>query len=158
MYISCLLLTSRVLRPPVPYIYEAIRRIKRTKLHHEKLQHKRLIFGKIVNSRCCLLRDFKNTCYCARSSKRHKNSKVSRDSSIRGTVSSACGLVLAVSYRWLYRLGSRKKKRSLSVPRISEYRAIFFYSLPCKTCTCKRSNFVGTGAHFYPSRSASFDV
>ena len=48
-------------------------------------------------------------------------------------------------------------KRSSSVPRFSENRAIF-YPFPYKTCAYKRSNFLGTGTHFYPSRSASFDV
>ena len=68
-----------------PYIFAAIWRIKRIKLHHEKLQQKRLNHGKIMKSRCCLIRSFKNTslsyrihCYCARSScsllsKWHKN-------------------------------------------------------------------------------------
>ena len=76
------------------YILAAIWRIKRRKLHHEKLQQKRLNLGKIMKSRCRLLHSFKNTslsrsyrihCYCARSSssllsKRHKNSQ--KDSSI----------------------------------------------------------------------------
>ena len=75
-----------------PYIFAAIWRIKRRKLHHEKLQQKRLNLGQIMKSRCCLIRSFKNTsqsyrihCYCARSScsllsKRHKNNM--KDSSI----------------------------------------------------------------------------
>ena len=66
-----------------PYIVAAMCRIKRRKLHHKK----RLNLGKIIKSRCCLIRSFKNTslsyeihCYYARSScsllsKRHKNSK-----------------------------------------------------------------------------------
>ena len=96
-------------------------RIKRRKLHHEKLQQKRLNLGKIIKSRCCLLHSFKNTslsyrvhCYCSRSScsllsKRHKNSKKDSSTVVWGTVSSACGLVSAVSYLWLYRFRSRKK-------------------------------------------------
>ena len=75
-----------------PYIFAAIWWVKRRKLHHEKLQQKRLNLGKIITSRCCLIRSFKNTslsyrmhCYCHRSSrsllsKRHKNGK--EDSSI----------------------------------------------------------------------------
>ena len=72
--------------------FVAIWRIKRRKLHHEKLQQKRLNLGQIMKLRCCLLRSFKNTslsyrihCYCVLSScsllsKRHKNNM--KDSSI----------------------------------------------------------------------------
>ena len=63
------------LRAPAPYMFTAIWRIKRRKLQHEKLQQKKLNLGKIMKSRCYLLRSFKNTslsyrihCYCARSS------------------------------------------------------------------------------------------
>ena len=155
-----------------PYIFAAIWRMKRRKLHHEKLQQKRLNLGQIMKSRCCLIRSFKNTslsyrihCYCARSwcsllSKRHKNNM--KDSSIAawGTVSSACGLVSAVSYFWLYRFRSRKKQRVNGLyPFLDSLRTVpFFYAFPYKTCAYKGSNFVGTGNHFYPSRSASFDV
>ena len=44
-----------------PYIFAAIWWVKRRKLHHEKLQQKRLNLGKIIKSRCCLIRSFKNT-------------------------------------------------------------------------------------------------
>ena len=122
-----------------PCIFAAIWRIKRRKLHHEKLQQKRLNLGKIMKSRCCLIRSFKNAslsypihCCWARSScslpsKRHKNSKKASSIVVWGTVSSACGLVSTVSFLWLYRFRSRKItcKRSLSVPRFSEDRAIF---------------------------------
>ena len=90
-----------------PYIFTAIWRIRRTKLHHEKLQQKRLNLGKTMKSRCCLLRSFRKHfpelhyrihCYCAQSScsllsKRHENSKKDSSIVVRGTVSSACGLV-----------------------------------------------------------------
>ena len=75
-----------------PYIFAAIWRIKRRKLHQEKLQQKRVNLGQIMKSRCCFIRSFKNTslsyrihCYYSQSScslrwKRHKNNM--RDSSI----------------------------------------------------------------------------
>ena len=126
-----------------------------------------------MKSRCCLiLRSFKSTsliyrihCYCTRSScsllsKRHKNSKKDSSIVVSGTVSSACGLVSAVSYLWLYQFRSRKKQRVNGLyPFLDFLRTVpFFYPFPYKTCAYKRSNFVGTGTHFYPSRSASFDV
>ena len=119
-----------------PYIFAAIWRIKRRKLHHEKLKQKRLNLGKIMKSRCqCLLRSFKR-----------------ERESTRSSLCSFISLALSVPV-------SKKPtcKRSLSVPRFSEDRAIF-YPFPYKTCAYKRSNFVGTGTHFYPSRSAFFDV
>ena len=89
---------------------------------------------------------------------RHKN--IMKDSSIVvwGTVSSACGLASAVSYFWLYRFRSRKKQRVNGLyPFLDSLRTVpFFYPFPYKTCAYKRSNFVGTGTHFNPSRSASF--
>ena len=125
-----------------------------------------------MKSRCCLIRSFKSTslsyrihCYCARSlcsllSKRHKNSKKDSSIVVWGTVSSACGLVSAVSYLWLYRFRSRKKQCVNSLYSFLDFlRTVpFFYPFPYKTCAYKRTNLVATGTHFYPSRSASFDV
>ena len=147
--------------------------IKRRKLHHEKLQHMKAVepLGKIMMSRCCLIRSFKNTslsyrihCYYARSScsllskrqKKHEGFIYCRlRCGLKRMRTSVCSFIspalsVPVSKKTMC-------KRSLSVPRFSENHAIF-YPFPYKTCAYKRSNFVGTGTHFYPSRSASFDV
>ena len=72
---------------------------------------------------------------------------------MRTSLSSFISLALSVPV-------SKKKQRVNGlnpIPRFSEDRAIF-YPFRYKTCAYKRSNFVGTGTHFYPRRSASFDV
>ena len=93
-----------------------------------------------MKSRCCLIRSFKNSsliyrihCYCARSScsllsKRYKNSKKDSCIVVCGTVSSACGLVSAVSYPWLYRFRSRKKQRINGLyPFLDSLRTVPFF-------------------------------
>ena len=69
-------------------------------------------------------------CYCSRGScsllsKRYKNSKKDSSIVVWGTVSSACGLVSAVSGSIGSGLEKTTCKRFLSVPRFSEDRAIF---------------------------------
>ena len=144
---------------------------KNKKAAPRKAQNKSGWTSEIMKSRCCLIRSFKNTslsfrihCYCAQSScsllsKRHKIVRI-HPLSFEVRTKRACGLVLAVSYHRLYRFRSRKKQRVNGLyPFLDSLRTVpFFYPFPYKTCACKRSNFVGTGAHFYPSRSASFDV
>ena len=139
---------------------------KTRKLHHEKLQQKRLNLGKII------IRSFENTwkvigyivialevrvLFFPRDTKIVRrihllSFEVYGLKRMRTSISSFISLALSVPV-------SKKTacKRSLSVPRFSEDRVIF-YPFPYKTSAYKRSNFVGTGTHFYPCRSASFDV
>ena len=54
---------------------------------------------------------------------------------------------------------SKKQRANGLYPFLDSLRTVpFFYPFLYKTCMCKRSNFVGTGACFYPRRSASLDV
>ena len=71
---------------------------------------------------------------------------------MRTGLSSFVSLVLSVP-------ASKKQRVNGLYPFLDSLRTVpFFYPFPYKTCACKRSNFVGTGACFYPSRSASFSI